>query len=369
MMSVCVLAVVDDGPRVLDSTAPLTLGEVIVGRLDAMEEAVEAADAVTFLGSISQADAVFFQEQKNWARDWERKPVADVEFDVDQGSIVLGDEGRAADADVTMSWTLEESPRERRVSWRVRFLLAESGDWLYAGKAWEELEAEALIVLFEPGMEKIAEQVVEIFPEIREHVNEGFEVNLKHQQHIKIYPDMPQLQASIYLSYTDPLGGWNEPGESIKILPSGFMGKRGLKILIAHEYGHVATFAMGEKSRDMPWWAAEGVAELAAERFSDGARRARAQVEGWAASGSLVAWEKLSDFENFETRYYPFVYAQGHHMVGFISEHWGRGQRNQWIALLTQGVALDDATSRALGISFEELDRQWRASLGVESDN
>jgi len=113
----------------------------------------------------------------------------------------------------------------------------------------------------------------------------------------------------------------------------------------------------------MPWWAAEGVAELAAERFSRGRRAVDAAVRDLAASGAIVPWERLADFRAVRPEESMFAYTQGHHFVGYVSDRFGRSARNAWIRELTRGRSLDDASRAALGLGFDDLDAQWRASL------
>src|SRR5690606_2758355 len=109
----------------------------------------------------------------------------------------------------------------------------------------------------------IANHAVRALPEVRERIipEMGLEDDdeLRDRvQHIKIYTSMAHLQFSIYMSYTDPLGGWNEPGESIKILAARDLSRRAVRMLLGHEYGHVASFQYGPQATDMPWWILEG---------------------------------------------------------------------------------------------------------------
>src|SRR5262245_36417104 len=57
------------------------------------------------------------------------------------------------------------------------------------------------------------------------------------------------------------------------------------------------------------------------------------------------------------------AYHQGHHMLGYISERWGREGRRNWLKAMGQGKSLDHATQNVLGVSFDELDKAWRKTL------
>jgi hypothetical protein len=329
-------------------------------RLASMETAVLDGDAAAYLANIDAADPEFMHEQKNWAADL--KPHTPEDFDLAITEAVVS--GDSADAELTMSWTMPGG-RPRSVEYPVRFVRApgEAG-WLYCGERWETVEGDGVLALCAGGLGPAGQKVVEAFPAVRAHVQEGFELTVDRVQKVKLYASMAHLQASIYLSYTDGLGGWNEPGESIKIVASRDPGS--FNLLLAHEFGHVCTFEMGPDAAGMPWWALEGVAELAAERFSGGRDRTDRYIRGLAEAGELGTWSEMADFRNTPQRQYHLVYPQGHHMVGYISDRFGRAARNQWLREMAQGRSVDEASVAALGLSFADLDAQWRRGLSAD---
>lgn len=340
--------------------------EALDALLARMSSAVLAADVDGYLACVDVRDAVFAREQKNWAADLKRKPVK--EFAVQLKDQTLAGPGGPMNAQMTMSWMIaDDEAVGRTISFPATFTRDAAGGWLYAGEAWETIEANGVKVFYDHGLDEVAKTVVEILPDIRVHVNEGFEVAIDRVQEVKLYGNMRHLQQSIYLSYVDSLGGWNEPGESIKILVGRRSKPAELRPLLAHEYGHVATFEYGAKASDMPWWVLEGVAELSAEAFG-GARDVSRLVGRWASNGKLADWDRLADFHTVKTEDQMFVYSQGHHMLGFVSEKFGRSCRNAWLRAMAQGATLDEATRGAMKMSFAELDQVWRASFKIEGD-
>lgn len=388
-----------------------------------MERAVLSGDAEGYLRNVARRDPVFFKEQENWAKDLRvHVPTAFVLSIVEPRAATKAgnDEGGEAPDEQTgpsgvlqpefdeqlgiarfemaMRWTMpglgrDKGDLDRTVSFPVVFerIADDDGErWIYRGEDWATIESRpddasapegrlrskaANRCRYFPGFEEIASLVVELLPEVRAHVDEGFENVIDKPQEVKVYASMRHLQASIYLSYVDGLAGWNEPGESIKLLASKRSTRDRLRPLLAHEYGHVATFELGDRATDMPWWSLEGVAELAAEQFvasleagSEGkpvrpGSGAQSRVEAWAKRGRLAAWDDLADFRNIKPGLGGHVYKQGQHMLGYISERFGRGGRNAWLRAMARGSTLDEATREALGLGFGELDQQWRATL------
>ena len=347
----------------------------IDGLLDRMEAAVLASDAESYLACIDTTVAEWATEQINWAADLADHTPETFELTLASETATLeGNDPAApavAEADLRFTWTLPDS-RERSIEFPARFARAEGAGWRYAGEAWSSVASEdgqTVVLFLSDGLREVAEGITEMMPEIREHVDAGFETHLDHPQVVKLYTDMRHLQQSIYLSYTDPLGGWNEPGEAIKIMASRGMSERQLRVLLSHEYGHVATFTYHEEAAlHIPWWVAEGVAELAAEKYSGSRARQgmTAAVRAWAQTDSLAAWEDMADFRETPSSLHGHVYLQGHHFVGYVSERFGRSARNAWVRALASGVPLDEATKSSFGVGFEDLNAQWRESLDAD---
>jgi hypothetical protein len=71
----------------------------------------------------------------------------------------------------------------------------------------------------------------------------------------------------------------------------------------------------------------------------------------------------MADFRKTPQKWMMHVYKQGQHMLGYVSERFGREGRNAWLRAMAQGATLDDATQQVFKITFEQLDADWRASL------
>lgn len=327
--------------------------------IERMTKAVLAADIAGYISCVDASDPVFLQEQKNWAKDLERKPVG--EFSIKGENFRSEIEGEII-ADLTMNWKIKGAGSSRFLKYVGRFV-DRRGEWVYAGERWKVLERDGVRVFFDAGRENIASMICEVMPAIRAHVHEGFMLTIDRVQEIKLYSSMAHLQQSIYLSYTDGLSGWNEPNESIKMIASAHSDKGDLTSVLAHEYGHVCTFELGPKANDAPWWVLEGVAELSSEHYDDGGKFAQRAVRRMAKNGKLRDWDALSDFHNTKQQDMQIVYTQGHAMLGYISERFGREKRVAWLRAMAAGSSLDAASKSAFDLGFDELDRQWRESL------
>ncbi|MEI7657235.1 MAG: hypothetical protein WCK33_04145 [Phycisphaerae bacterium] len=328
-----------------------------------MAAACIAGDADGYLRHVAPEDHEFFNEQKYFANDLRKKPASECSWKI--GDLV--EREGSATGPLTLEWTMPGA-KPRSVTYDARFVRAEDG-WRFAGETWERHEGPGVLVLHDPGLDELAARVVQAFGDVRSHVQEGFKLAdaplASRTQKVKLYGSMKHLQASICLSYVDGLSGWNEPGESIKLLTSPRSSVASLRMLLAHEFGHVATFELGPKANSMPWWVLEGVAELSAEQWG---RTPEGAVKAWAKAGRLAKWEDITDFETVEGKWRGHVYTQGHHMLGYVSERFGREGRVAWLTSMARGKSIDEAAKEALSMSFSELDAAWRATLPAKDE-
>ncbi len=362
-----------------------------------MQMTVIAGDVDAYVRLVDSSDPVFFQESRNWAADLPKHKLETFEIRIkepapageqkDAAPNTQAPEGKPADAapaepavrigdgvaeaPIELSWSLEGWKAPRTLSWTARFR-KDNDRWVYCGEKWNRLESGGVLVLYADGLDEAARAVADVLPEVRKHTHPGFGFDdhsplAQRTQQVKLYASMPHLQESIYLSYTDGLSGWNEPNEAVKLLVGRRTSRESLKPLLAHEYGHVATFALGDTAR-MPWWILEGAAELSAEDYSRSRDGNDQVVRRWKAAGQLPPFEEMAAFDDRAKKWYGQVYGQGHHMLGYISDRFGREQRIAWLSAQAQGKDLDTATRDVLGMSFAELDRQWRDSIGPVED-
>jgi len=344
--------------------------------VDRMEDAVERADFGAYMALIDTGDPVFATEQRAWAADLLSHPVAEIDFDIAADEPVrLLDDGSAA-ARIEIAWRLPGG-EARSFAYPALFRPVGSprGQWLFTGRAWDIalLDTPGVRVYADAEHEELARLALSRVPELRDTIAADFGRDLSgadlQEVVVKIYPDMGSLQGSIYLSYTDPLSGWNEPGESIKIVGREDLEQARLDPLLAHEIGHAVSFEFGPQITDAPWWALEGVAEVAAGLFRDSWRSKHSRIAEMARSDNLREWDLLADFRGEANNHMLHVYLQGWSMVDYIDRTFGSDARNAWFTAMGRGQSLDSATSDALGIDFTELDAQWRDHLRASASD
>lgn len=340
----------------------------IARAVGAMETAVRRADSGAYMALVDAADSVFAEEQRKWARDLRVRPVETITLTLSDTPVPREDGSWVVP--LSLAWRLPGESADRAVAYDAVFrpVGLPDGAWVFSGRVWEAFHGDGVRVLVQGGDADAAEMagyLVGRVGELLDSVESELEQVLSVEPTIKIYPDMKSLQASIALSYTDSLGGWNEPGESVKLLGRRGMAGPRLDATVAHEIGHAVSFEYGRAIVNAPWWSLEGIAEVAADPFR--LRPNAGAVVGLARAGRLMPFASLADFRGEAMNHGRQVYVQGRSMLAYIGERFGRTARNDWLRAMGEGSSLDDASASVLGVSFASLESDWRAMVEAQA--
>ncbi|MDL2344125.1 hypothetical protein QOL99_08165 [Deinococcus sp. MIMF12] len=331
----------------------------------ALQAAARAGNAAAYRALLAP-EGTFTVEGANFAADLARRVPRDVTYtfsDVQQ-------QGARAEATLTLVWT--RVPGEvRRVTLPVE-LLRVGEVWRYAGEAFTPLKAGAgrLLALKVPGLAQRADWLAPLLPRASREVERVLGLSVPQGAVVKVYPDAERLSATVYPSL-QPVSGWNEPGEAIKlVVPGGSPAEAQASALrlLTHEFTHLAVGLAAGSGGDkrIPWWLHEGLANLAARAFvaESGWRAWQVRANAYARAG-WVPLAELADFPAVPEARWDNAYRQGLGVVEFLSDEQGGDAPWRFAQAFAQSGDRDRA-ARAVGFaSFAALETAARAWLAA----
>lgn len=335
----------------------------------ALQTAARAGNSVAY-HALLVPGGTFTVEGANFAADLARRPPRDVTFAFRD----VRPEGTEAAATLELVWT--RLPGEvRRVSLPVR--LVRVGDvWRYGGEAFTPVKTETgtLLALSVPGLAEKAGALAPLLPRAAREVQRVLGLTVPQGAVVKVYPDAERLSATVYPSL-QPVSGWNEPGEAIKlVLPGGSPAQAETSALrvLTHEFTHLAVgLAAGQAGgaagdKRIPWWLHEGLANFAARAFvpEQSWQAWQSRANAYARAGWVPLFE-LADFPAVPESRWDHAYRQGLGVTEFLAQT--RGPQAPWgLALAFARTGEADAAARALDFaSFAALERDARAWLAA----
>ncbi len=348
----------------LGGCASATPDERAIDALNArLSDAVLASDGDAYLAGVDQTDPYFAHESRYLANAIEKD--AAPAFSLKRRGRAYAD-GDALVAPVRAKWQPSEKGSARSTEFDARFTKGPDGAWRYAGAQWETTVSTdpRIRVYATPDLAVEAELVRSAYARVVAPVEAFFGTAMPDLPPVKIYRDLAHIQFSITPTYDPPLGGWYEPGESIKMLWRSRRSAESIERVIAHELGHAMYEYIGAGADATPWWAHEGVAESAASSVHPRLDRVNERLGKLKGEDKLVEFEFLAVFDDDTFMEQRLAYPMGHSMVAYVLDRFGRERGFAWLVDLDD-VGVDGASRTHLGLPFAELDEAWRGSLQV----
>ncbi len=136
----------------------------------------------------------------------------------------------------------------------------------------------------------------------------------------------------------------------------------GLLETTAHELSHaVINQNTDSPFADIPRWLDEGLAMYAEGVIpTDNARDLATAVR----QGKLISLRSMTSYPG-DSGLVDLYYGQAYSVAEFMVQTYGSPKMRDLLALLRDGVSIDEALVEAYGMTFNELESAWLADLGV----
>jgi hypothetical protein len=245
-------------------------------------------------------------------------------------------------------------------------LAAGGADAQYFGRNKVRYEARAVHVLktehFDVHYDDKTEEAARVVGRLAERWNERLSVLLDHslrgRQPILFYaghPDFEQTNA-IEGDLPEATGGVTDGEKRRVVLPAaGPLAET--DHVLGHELVHAFQFDIvgrGARTERLPLWFIEGMAEYLSLGPVD--THTAMWLRDAARSGSLPRVKELD-----QPKYFPYRY--GHAFWAYVGGRWGDEAVGRCLKATQAGRSALRALEKVLGVSEEELSRDWHASI------
>nr|MBC7245304.1 hypothetical protein [Chloroflexota bacterium] len=131
---------------------------------------------------------------------------------------------------------------------------------------------------------------------------------------------------------------------------------------VAHELAHVVVELVTDNPyAEVPRWLDEGLAMYAEGALPAGNRRA---LEEAVRRDQLISVRSLSGYTGDPTQVDLF-YGEVYSLLDFMLRTYGKEKMTGLLAAIREGLYQEEALQRVYGFGLDELDAQWRKSLGL----
>lgn len=342
---VCWTAVAQEGITVISNTYEPLFAQEISFRLEARSES--EIDKIVLLYRIGGEEVInrgypdFIPAQE---------VAAEYVMDLKRGEI-------APFSEIEYSWRIEDAAGNRLDTEPVSFLYEDDRF------QWESLTQEKVTLYWYDADRAFGEGLLEVALESLARLEE--EVGVKSEESIKVV---------VYQSKDDMLGALVSRGEvfEAEVITLGTVVSRdtvllhgthrGVEKTIAHELSHVVVHLATENPYgDIPAWLDEGLA-----MYNEGGLPAAngEALERAIQTNRLISVRSLTA-PSGKPEEVNLFYGEVYSVVEFLLNNYGKEKMAELLAVFKEGAAYDDALMEVYGFDQDDLDAQWRGSLGL----
>lgn len=238
--------------------------------------------------------------------------------------------------------------------------------WLDDRYDWTPLSGEHVTVYTYDGNAAFQQEILDSAERTVNSLSEAYGVTPEQPIRIWSYTNKEDLYGALAPNSEPWIAGAAYPGLHLimAILPSGDSDE--LARVVPHEVSHqVLHQATKNPFSSPPQWLDEGLATFWQESGRD---RFYAHGLRLAKEGTIPPLRTLNGNFPYDPDGALDAYALSLTAVIYILDTWGDEGMAKLISTFQEGITYEDAIQQGLGISFDELDQQWREDLVADAD-
>ncbi|MBF6612225.1 MAG: hypothetical protein IVW55_03775 [Chloroflexi bacterium] len=286
------------------------------------------------------------------------RPASDLSLNV---TIDLGTDYIPLGAQVTYYWTLTSTDGLSVDTAARTFTLV---DGRYRWQSLADAQRRVSVHWYE-GDQAFGKELLAVASSTLDRLQSEIQAALKRPADIWVYPTQSDLLDALPRNIPEWVGGKAFPELSLVIsaIADDSDADTEIKRVVPHELSHLALYqATLNPYNSPPAWLDEGLA-MRNQQSSD--PQEAASLKKAAEEGSLVPLKALSGSFGADEKTALLSYAESRSAVDFIltDDRYGPQKFARTIAAFHNGVTYDEALQLGLGITVDELDKEWRTSL------
>ena len=241
------------------------------------------------------------------------------------------------------------------------FIIICPGD-LLAGEVYV-FRGNGLTVLFESPLEPVAREVAQIYPQIKEQLENTLGWGLDLQPSVLLLKDRKHL----WWANQNPLiAAFAVPEKGLIVIDNSKMGayKNGLENTFKHELCHLLLHYHINRSLLSRWldegvcqWISDGPGEIMVDQK-------RSRLNRAAVTGRYIRLRDLRTNFPSDKESLLLAYEQSKDIVKYMVKRFGKEGLKDVLMHMKKGKTVDIAIFQALSIRLDDFEREWHDSLG-----
>jgi hypothetical protein len=221
------------------------------------------------------------------------------------------------------------------------------------------LEAEEVVVYFDALHEPAAREVAQLYPIVKAELEATLKWKIDFRPSVLLVPDRKTFAN---MAGSTLIVAYALPEKMLIVIDFSRMNTEpfSLASTLKHELCHLLLYRYIHTTR-IPKWLDEGVCQWASGGLAELVTGSRQSVLAWAVlSGKFIALNTLSVRFPQDGQSLALAYEESRSMVEYIVSSFGKRGILNILEAMKNGKDINDALIFSLGMSLEDLERQWQ---------
>jgi hypothetical protein len=241
----------------------------------------------------------------------------------------------------------------------ILFLLPSS---MVSGKNRYSLQTEEIVVIYSERLHKAAQEVLKLYPKLKTDLEEGLTWPFQGITNALLIDNRLEFQKivghKLIVAIAIPQANLiviDFPRASAHPFSFGSILKHEMCHLLLHQ--HI-------QSSNLPKWLDEGICQWMSDGMAEIILEQNSSIlDSAILANRLISMRRLNHTFPREDQALRLAYEQSKSLVAYINSRLGKTGIIHLLEQLKQGLDVDTSVYNSMGISFEELEGQWRESL------
>ncbi len=233
---------------------------------------------------------------------------------------------------------------------------------------WQSLDGGLLSVWWYGGSEDYAREILDAANRTLIRFDEQYGLKTEEPIRIIVYPRERDFSSALPPNSAEWIGGvaYSALNHIVAQIAPGGSSAREIARMIPHEIGHVVVHqASINPYNSPPPWLDEGLATYMQEAEDE---RLRPILDRAVRAGRLIPLGALKSSFPLDPDQALLSYAESVSVMSYLVETYGSITVGQLVSVYRDEVSHEQAVESVLGITMEELDANWKSSLGYQGD-
>lgn len=220
------------------------------------------------------------------------------------------------------------------------------------------MQTEEIMVVYEPSLESAAEEVVRIYPKLRQELEEFFGWSLDIRPQVVLVKNTQSFQK---LTRNKLFVAFAVPDKKLIVIDYSRMNIRPftLSVTLKHELCHLLLHRH-ISHHNLPKWLDEGVCQWVSDGIGEiFVNKSWSGLDAAVMAGRIIPFKRLTDYFPRDKASLMLAYEQSKSVINYVDRQYGYHVLMTLLDSLKNGETLEFALMNSLDLSLEQLEKEW----------